>query len=287
VQRRKVRTGKEFRLVAQLDEFEIKDIMLDIGYDVNILPKKTWDTLGKPQLTYSPIHLRMANQYFIFPIGRLENVEIDVTGVKTVAYFEVIEIMGDKDPYPALLGIDWDYENSAVIDINKYTMTFEANGIKVVQPLDPYVGPRYTETMKKKMEGEDLDHLYILIIRKRQDYINPIADGSISWRIIQSVDEDSEMAFDNWQQGSYEIFSRRCSTVREIRWVGTEMQMGFQVVKLFNEHSDSKEHIEKCVTQWKVAEIQCRLWVQLFPHSLGPIPKAWFMHEETRRQTND
>jgi hypothetical protein len=62
-----------------------------------------------------------------------------------------------------------------------------------------------------------------------------------------------------------------------------EMQMGFQLVQLFNGHSDSKEHIEKCVTQWKVAEIPCRLWVQLFPHSLGPISKAWFMHEETRR----
>jgi hypothetical protein len=28
------------------------------------------------------------------------------------------------------------------------------------------------------------------------------------------------------------------------------------------------------------------LWVQLFPHSLGPIPKAWYIHEETRRKTN-
>jgi hypothetical protein len=45
-------------------------------------------------------------------------------------------------------------------------MTFEVNGIKVVQPLDLYVGPRYMETMKKKMEGEDLDHLYIVIIGK-------------------------------------------------------------------------------------------------------------------------
>jgi hypothetical protein len=49
----------------------------------------------------------MANQYCIFPIGRLENMEIDVAGVKTVVEFEVIEIMGDKDPYPSLLGIDW------------------------------------------------------------------------------------------------------------------------------------------------------------------------------------
>ena len=80
--------------------------MLDLGFDVNMFPKKTWEALGKPQLTYSLIQLRMDNQYCIFPIGTLENGEIDVAGVKTVADFEVIEIMGDKDPYPALLGID-------------------------------------------------------------------------------------------------------------------------------------------------------------------------------------
>jgi hypothetical protein len=127
--------------------------MLDLGSNVNILPKKTWEALGKLQLTYSPIQLRMANQYCIFPIGRLENVEIDVVGVKTIDDFEVIKIMVDKDPYLALLGIDWAYENYAVIDLKKYTMTFEADQIKVVQPLDPYVGPQYTKPMDNNIEG--------------------------------------------------------------------------------------------------------------------------------------
>jgi hypothetical protein len=197
--------------------------MLDLGSDVNILPKKTWEALGKPRLTYSPIQLRMENQYCIFPIGRLENMEIDVAGVKIVVEFEVIEIMGDKDPYPVLLGIDWAYENYAIIDLKKDTMTFEAEGIKVVQPLDPYVGPRYTEPTNNNMEGEDLDQLYTITAGTRNDYINPTADGSVSWRSIQSTDEDSELAFDSWQQGSYEIFSRRCATVRMTRWIGTRL----------------------------------------------------------------
>jgi hypothetical protein len=137
VHRRKVRTVKDFRLVAQLDEFDIKDVMLYLGSDVNILPKKTWEALGKPQL----IQLRMANRYCIFLIGRLENVEIDVAGVKIVVDFEVIEIMGDKEPYPALISIDWAYDNYVVTDLKKDTMTFEADGIKLVQPLDMYVGP--------------------------------------------------------------------------------------------------------------------------------------------------
>lgn len=32
--------------------------------------------------------------------------EVYVARVKTHAYFEVIDIMGDKDPYMTLLGID-------------------------------------------------------------------------------------------------------------------------------------------------------------------------------------
>jgi hypothetical protein len=141
--------------------------MLDLGSDANIFPKSTWEALGKPQLTYSTIQLRMANQYCIFPIGRLENVEIDVTGVKTVADFEAIEILGDKDPYPALHGIDWAYEKYALIELKKDTMTFEADGIKVVQPFDLYVGPIYTEPMDNNMEGEDLDHLYVVTLGTR------------------------------------------------------------------------------------------------------------------------
>jgi hypothetical protein len=182
--------------------------MLDLGSDVNILPKKTWEALGKPQLVYSPIQLRMENQYCIFPVGRMENVEIDVAGVKTTTDFEVIEIMGDKDPYPSLLRIDWAYENYAIIDLKRDTMTFEADGIKVVQPLDPCLGPRYTEPVDHNMESDALDQLYTITTGMRPDYINPTADGSVSWRSIQSADEDSKLAFDSWQQGSYERFSR-------------------------------------------------------------------------------
>jgi hypothetical protein len=170
--------------------------MLDLGSDFTILPKKTWEALGKPHLTYSPIQLRMANRYCIFLIGILKNVDIDVAGVKTVYDFEVIEIMGDKDPYLTLLGIDWAYDNYAVIDLKKYTVTFEVDGIKVVQPLDSYVGPIYTKPTDKNMEGEDLDQLYTIKTRTREYYINPIVDESISWRSIQSTDKDSELAFD-------------------------------------------------------------------------------------------
>jgi hypothetical protein len=42
-----------------------------------------------------------------------------LVGVKTIDDFEVIEIMGEKDPYPYLLGIEWAYQNYVVIDVRK------------------------------------------------------------------------------------------------------------------------------------------------------------------------
>jgi hypothetical protein len=67
--------------------------------------------------------------------------------------------MGDKDPYPSLLGIDWAYENYAIINLKRNIMTFEADGINLVQPLDPYLGPRYTEPVENNMELYALDQL--------------------------------------------------------------------------------------------------------------------------------
>lgn len=52
---------KEFKLDAQIDGYGIKDVMLDIGFEVNILPKKSQESLRNPRLVYSPIKLWMAN----------------------------------------------------------------------------------------------------------------------------------------------------------------------------------------------------------------------------------
>jgi hypothetical protein len=66
---------------------------------------------------------------------------VDIDGVRTFTDFEVIEIVDDSFPYPALLGIDWAFDNSTPIDLNKRCMTFEKVGLRVIAPLDPYEGP--------------------------------------------------------------------------------------------------------------------------------------------------
>jgi hypothetical protein len=107
--------------------------------------KQTWALMGKPRLIYSSIRLRMANQQAVSPFGRLEHVPMDIDGVRTFIDFEVIEIFDYIFPYLALLGIDWAFNNSTVVDLKKRRMTFEKDGLRVIAPLDPNEGQRYTE----------------------------------------------------------------------------------------------------------------------------------------------
>jgi hypothetical protein len=57
----------------------------------------------------------------------LEQVEVNIEGVKTKVDFEVIEIMDESDPYPALLGIDWAFDNNVVLNLKKRKMSFETD----------------------------------------------------------------------------------------------------------------------------------------------------------------
>ena len=52
----------------------MNDIILDLGSEVNVLTKQTWEQMGKPTLEWSPIQLRLANQQKIVPLGRFPSV---------------------------------------------------------------------------------------------------------------------------------------------------------------------------------------------------------------------
>ena len=83
------RTGREMRLTAQIGEFEMDEVILDLGSEVNVLTKQTWEQMGNPKLSRSPIHLRLANQQRVSPLGRLPQVPADIDGVRSFADFEV------------------------------------------------------------------------------------------------------------------------------------------------------------------------------------------------------
>jgi hypothetical protein len=116
--------------------------------------------------------------------------------VRTFAYFEVTEIVDYSCPYPALLGIDWAFNNSNVVDLKKRRMSFEGNDLKFIAPLDLDEGRRYADPIREEDRTYDLENIYKLIARQ-QDYINPIADGNLSWRSESACSSDSEEALEN------------------------------------------------------------------------------------------
>lgn len=96
-------------------------------------------------LQWSPTQLRMANQQNIIPMGHLHEVIVDIEGVCTIADFEVIEIVDDRNPYPVLLRIDWEFDMNSVINLKKCNMTFEKKEMRFIVPLDLAKGVQYTE----------------------------------------------------------------------------------------------------------------------------------------------
>ena len=104
--------------------------------------------MGEPKMEWSTIQLCMANQQKIIPLGRLLKIVVDIAGVKVWPDFEVIQIVEDVDPYPALLRLDWDIDMGGIINLKKRSMVFENNGTRVIVPLDPAEGEWYIEPVR-------------------------------------------------------------------------------------------------------------------------------------------
>ena len=63
--------------------------------------------MGTPQLVWSSIKLRLVNQVRVSPIDRVPHLPVEVEGINTYTYFDVIEIVHEISSYLALFGIGW------------------------------------------------------------------------------------------------------------------------------------------------------------------------------------
>ena len=100
-------------------------IILDLGFDVNILTGKTYESMGKLRLVWSHFQLRLANQSKVLPIGQLIHILIEIEGIPTYAYFKVIEIFNDTNLYPSLLGIYLEKNNQSIIKFKKHILSLK------------------------------------------------------------------------------------------------------------------------------------------------------------------
>ena len=127
-------------MTVQIGYDDMDYIILDLGLDVNILTRQTWESMGNSCLDWSPDQLRLTNQAKFLPISRLSQVPVDIEGLCTFADFEVINIVCYTNPYSALLGIDWAIDNQTIIKFKKRILSFEDDEMRVMSPIDPLEG---------------------------------------------------------------------------------------------------------------------------------------------------
>jgi hypothetical protein len=109
----------------------------------------------------------------------LIGVPVNIDGVCSVVDFEFIEIMDDSQPYPTLMGIEWEFYNQTIINLNRREMIFDVGDLKVIAPLDPTERKRYIEPTR----GNEIDNLYNM--NAWMDYyVNPTTNGVLIWRSI-------------------------------------------------------------------------------------------------------
>ena len=86
------------RLNTVIGLYEMDEVVLNLGSEVNVMTKQTWEIMEKLKLAFSPIQLRLANQQIVIPLGCLSSVLVDLDGLCSLADFEVIEIIDDNTP---------------------------------------------------------------------------------------------------------------------------------------------------------------------------------------------
>lgn len=104
---------------------------------------------------------------------------VDLDSTSTWTDFEVIKLMDESMPYPALLGIYWATNMNKIINLKKWTMVFETKSLRMVISLDQVEGPRYTEPMCDKESENDVDCSYRMAT-KRWECVKTVEDRRIS-----------------------------------------------------------------------------------------------------------
>ena len=91
-------------------------------------------------------------------------------------------------------------------------LSFEDYELRVVAPIDPLEGQRYVDPIHSEGQGNYLDQLYN-IMSSNEDYINPTADGKLSWLSVSSCTSDSGDALENWKNMIHDVSMRRCARI--------------------------------------------------------------------------
>jgi hypothetical protein len=71
-----------------------------------------------------------------------------------------MDMVDESIPFPTLLGIDWAFDNRAIINLNTRNMIFESGNFRVASPLDPLDCEIYVEHVPDSVLEDKVNQLY-------------------------------------------------------------------------------------------------------------------------------
>jgi hypothetical protein len=91
---------------TRIGDFDI-DCVLDEETHVNLMPKSTWEILGKPTMFPSLGKIGLFKGKMITLCGRVTNIPMMAHGASTKEEFEIIKFVKNNAPLTLLLGKTW------------------------------------------------------------------------------------------------------------------------------------------------------------------------------------
>jgi hypothetical protein len=107
---RHVRLSEIFKekecIEVRIGDFDI-DCVLDEETQVNIMPERTWEAIGRPAMIPSLRGIGLFRGKLVNLCGRLTQISMNANGTSTEEDFEIIKFIEDNAPFTMLLGKPW------------------------------------------------------------------------------------------------------------------------------------------------------------------------------------
>ena len=146
-------------------------------------------------------------------------------------------------------------------------MTFEGHNIRIIAPLDPPMGPCYSEPIHVEEEAREIDDFYKMTTIQ-DDYINPTAYSTLSCLYAISYRSDLEEGLENWQSQMHVILGRHCThLMKSLHWIGMEVCE----VPMFGGLSNIQEFLEDYE-----AQVPCTQRLKTLDMALRATPARWW-----------
>jgi hypothetical protein len=94
------------QIKERIGDFNI-DCILDEETQVNIMPERTWEAIGKPVMIPSLGGTSLFRGNLVNLCGRLARIPMTVNGTSTEEDFEIIKFVEDSTSFTMLIGKPW------------------------------------------------------------------------------------------------------------------------------------------------------------------------------------